>query len=419
MSAGTSTVEKKHGLHYGWIIVAVEFILTGICVGTLINCMGVFVKPVSESLGIERSKFTLVITISSLVSTAFYPFWGSYMKTGSIRRSYIISAVVIPLVFLGYSYAQKIWQFYLISAVMGFISASVTTLATSSMINRWFIEKRGLALSLASSGSGFLPSLFIPKVTELIEQNGWRYGFRWLGVLYLILVMLCAMLILRDRPERKGLKPYGHNGENAVSTKELSGVSKAQAMKSSCFYLILVGAFLCGLIYNGVHNNIQAYLTDIGYSAQFASRVVSISMLSMVFAKLAMGPLFDRFGFGVCFATACAGTIIAALCLFAAKSISGVYIYAVAFGITASFPALCCSYSTMHFFGSKDFSAICGFVTSAMYLGLASGSTVISAIYDFGGSYTGSWILVCVLTVLNAVMFSGAMFFSRKTTKNV
>jgi len=415
---GNRTLPQKSSFHYAWVIVAAEFILTGICVGILINCMGVFVKPVSESLGIERSKFTLVITISSLVSTVFYPFWGNYMKKGSIRRLYIISALVIPLVFLGFSFSHKVWHFYLISVVMGFISASVTTLATSSIINRWFVERQGIALSLASSGSGLLSSLFIPKIAELIERHGWQYSYRWLACVYFSVVLACSFLILRDRPEDKGLKPFGYS-ENTLHTNSAvsEGITKGQAIKSTSFYLLLAASFFCGLIYNGVHSNVQAYLTDIGYSTFTAARVASISMLTMVFSKLTFGVMYDRFGFKICYITTYASTVLAGICLLMAKLTPAIYIYAVAFGVTASFPSLSCSYGTASLFGLKDFSSICGLVISAVYLGLASGPSIISAFYDLSGSYTGSWVLVCTLSILTPAILSAASKAADKLPK--
>lgn len=411
--------EKSH-IHYGWIIVAVEFLLSGMCVGTLINSMGVFVKPVSEGLGIDRSMFTLVLSISSLVSTVCYPFWGSYMKKNSIKRCYLVSAILIPLIFLGYSCSTKLWQFYLLSGVMGTISASVTSLATSSLLNRWFTAKRGLAVSIATAGSGLIPALFIPIVTDLIEKHGWQYGYRWLGAVYGIIVLLCAALFIKDWPKQKGLAPYGETGDvQSTTLGEQTGIDKQSALKSRAFYLLALGAFLCGLVYNGMNNNVLAYLTDIGYSSALSARVVSMGMMVMVVAKLLMGVLFDRYGFTVCFCLGAGGALCAAVALLLARyATPALYLYALAFGFTASFPALCCSYGTLHLFGSKDFSSISGLITSAMYLGLASGSTVISAIYDFSGAYTASWALCAVLAVGAGILLASAVKTSRSVSIN-
>lgn len=221
-------------LHYAWIIVAAEFLLTGMCVGTLVNSMGVFVKPVSDGLKIDRSSFTLVLSISSLVSTACYPLWGSYMKTGSIRRSYLVSALVVPLILTGYSVSTRLWQFYLLSAVLGVVTASVTSLATSSLLNRWFHEKRGIAVSIATCGSGLLPSLLIPVITQLIARHGWKFAYRWLGLVYGVVVLACALFFLKDAPAQMGLSPYGAAHENGQPVPA-GGVPRSRAVHSRAF----------------------------------------------------------------------------------------------------------------------------------------------------------------------------------------
>lgn len=390
------TVGKKP--HYGWLIVAAEFLLTGMCVGTLVNSMGVFIKPVSSALGIERSQFALVLSITSLVSTVCYPFWGRYMKKGSIRLNYIASAVVVPLILLGYSFSTRLWQFYLLSGMLGIVSASVTSLATASLLNRWFAERQGLAVSIATSGSGLVPALFIPLITVLLERQGWKYAYRWLGAVYCAVVLLCALLLLRDRPEQMGLAPYGAADGKGAPVKNETGTVKSRALRQASFYCLLFGAFFCGLIYSGINNNVQAYLTDIGHSPAMASSFVSLSMAVMILMKLVMGLLFDKYGFLGCCALAMGGALGASLLLLSAGGGLSVGLYALSFGTAAAFPSLCCSYGTLHLFGTRDFSSICSLVTSALYLGMASGSVTVSLIYDLSGSYAKSWVLTAFLS---------------------
>lgn len=402
----------KPKIHYAWIIVAAEFVLCGICVGTLINSMGVFVKPVSEGLGVNRSQFTLVVSLSSLVSTFCYPFWGNYMKAKSIRRNYIISAVVIPFIFFGYSFSKKLWQFYMLSCVLGVFSASVTSLATSSLLNRWFVDKRGVAVSLATCGSGLIPSLFVPIITGLIDRHSWQYGYRWVAVVYGAVVMFLSLFFIKDWPSQLGLEPYAEPGkEKNISEKAKGGVDRKAALKCSSFYYLAAGAFICGAIYSGINTNVQAYLTDIGYSTAVASRTVSVSMLSMICMKLVMGVIFDRSGFRSCYILAITGSFLSAFALFLAEFRPALYLHSFAFGIASAFPALCCTYGTLHLFGQKDFSYICSLVTSILYIGLAVGPTVLSAIYDFSGSYSASWILTAILSVLAFILLTAATGF--------
>ena len=62
MSTNISTKKNIRG----WGIVVVSFLALMILFATAVNCMGVFLKPVSEDFGIERTTFTITITIHSL-----------------------------------------------------------------------------------------------------------------------------------------------------------------------------------------------------------------------------------------------------------------------------------------------------------------------------------------------------------------
>ena len=53
----------KKPVFYGWWIVAGCFLLTFTGIGIAINSIGVFLKPVTESLGFDRGEFSLYFTI--------------------------------------------------------------------------------------------------------------------------------------------------------------------------------------------------------------------------------------------------------------------------------------------------------------------------------------------------------------------
>src|SRR5208337_632365 len=78
----------------------------------------------------------------------------------------------------------------------------------NATVVRWFTLKRGLALSITSSGASFGMFIFPPLTTALIMAYGWRATYLILGLLAICAVILCATFIPRD-PERMGLYPDG------------------------------------------------------------------------------------------------------------------------------------------------------------------------------------------------------------------
>jgi MFS family permease len=77
-----------------------------------------------------------------------------------------------------------------------------------STVARWFVKKRGMMTGLAVSGLG-LGTLIMPLVANwLISNHGWRFSFRVVGAVALVIVPLTAQLLRRD-PGRMRQLPCG------------------------------------------------------------------------------------------------------------------------------------------------------------------------------------------------------------------
>ena len=95
---------------------------------------------------------------------------------------------------------------------LGLIAASGMSAAyvpCNATVVRWFIEKRGLAIGLTSSGASFGTFIFPPLAAALIGAYGWRHAYVLLGAAAVALISLCAAFTVRD-PEHVGLLPDGH-----------------------------------------------------------------------------------------------------------------------------------------------------------------------------------------------------------------
>ena len=83
-------------------------------------------------------------------------------------------------------------------------------------LSHWFRDRRGLALGLAAGGSGLSTVLAPPLLEEAIQHLGLTAAF-WLEGGVGILLTLCVLLLVRDRPEELGLVPYTASGGSGAS----------------------------------------------------------------------------------------------------------------------------------------------------------------------------------------------------------
>jgi len=108
-------------------------------------------------------------------------------------------------------------------AASGMSAAYVPCNAT---VVRWFTLKRGLALSITSSGASFGMFIFPPLTTALITMYGWRGAYLILGSLAACAIIGCASFIVRD-PERMGLHPDGQLRELLVPERAAMDIAES------------------------------------------------------------------------------------------------------------------------------------------------------------------------------------------------
>ena len=407
---------------YGWIIVLCCTLLMAVGTGIFVNCVGIFVKPVCEDLGFERGTFTLYTTITSVLSMlAMLVFGELYRKNPRRIRLYIaIGGLTGCLVFFGYSLSSKLWHFYTLSAIYGCVATTLAGISVTTLVNNWFVDKRGLATGLAFAGSGVSAAIMTPVLTTVVTDYGWRMGYRTMSLVSFI-ILIPAMLLIRLEPSDKGLLPYGvtpHPSEEdkqSIPVIEQTGLTRAQAVKTSSFYFQSIGIFCLSLAGMGISNPAISYFTDIGYSPLTASTAMSLVMTIMIGAKILLGAVFDKIG-------SVPSAILTGLCMiastlsirFAGAGAFMPYVFSVCFGFGYSTLTVPYSYLIGQNFGTREFSSIYSLICTLGSLGGGIAATLTGMLYDRLGSYYPVWTIYFVLACL-ALTF---LFLASKTAQD-
>ena len=407
---------------YGWIIVLCCTLLMAVGTGIFVNGVGIFVKPVCEDLGFERGTFTLYTTITSVLSMlAMLVFGELYRKKPRRIRLYIaIGGLTGCLVFFGYSLSSKLWHFYTLSAIYGCVATTLAGISVTTLVNNWFVDKRGLATGLAFAGSGVSAAIMTPVLTTVVTDYGWRMGYRTMSLVSFI-ILIPAMLLIRLEPSDKGLLPYGvtpHPSEEdkrSIPVIEQTGLTRAQAVKTSSFYFQSIGIFCLSLAGMGISNHAISYFTDIGYSPLTASTAMSLVMTIMIGAKILLGAVFDKIG-------SVRSAILTGLCMiastlsirFAGAGAFMPYVFSVCFGFGYSTLTVPYSYLIGQNFGTREFSSIYSLICTLGSLGGGIAATLTGMLYDRLGSYYPVWTIYFVLACL-ALTF---LFLASKTAQD-
>lgn len=404
---------SKKGLHYGWVICFVGFVIMWFVICPISNCWGLFVVPVCESFGISRTQFSLVSTFNSAAGMLFSLLTGKLYGRYGIKRVMTVSSIICPLAYTCYGLAPSIQFFYRIRFVCGFTSASISLVAISSLMANWFNEKRGTAIAIAATGSGVGGVVLNPVIGALNTSIGWRNTYMILGAVMFITVVPCVVFLVKDKPADKGLEPYGGMPKGDAAARAYAGLTLSEAAKKPYFYMIAVIFLIVGASCTGVMGNTAAYVTDLGYEYSFASVVASIVTGSLAVGKLVMGAVFDKLGSQKAATISLRGFVFSfAMYGFASNTamlLRGVGI--IGFGL--SFASVAYSILVQDLFGRKDYSNIYGKFNVLSALGAALVNPLMATVYDKTGSFVLGWRTL-ILTAALCIVLVNLAFAAKK-----
>ena len=151
-------MEKKQRL--AWLMVLAGMMGTGVSYGIVLNCFGLFVKPVSEMMNFSRQGFATSLTIVYVVYMLCSVYSGKLIDKFGLKRLMRFAAVILPCAYFCNSLCTQLWQFYLLAVLQGMCVPFLSFIAFAVIIPKWFDQKRGLAIGLTFMGSGLGGMLF-------------------------------------------------------------------------------------------------------------------------------------------------------------------------------------------------------------------------------------------------------------------
>jgi MFS family permease len=396
--------EEKKGIHYAWwIMIGCVFLQAG-ALGAIMNSCGIFYVPICDDLGFDRGALALYLTFYFVATTVAYPFVAKFLPRWNFRVFLTVCFVIIAATEASMGFMNELWQWYVGGVILGLAGALVFVVASTVLIENWFVDKRGTALGIAMCGSGIGGVVFPILGNALIEMVGWRLTYVIIAVIVCVLVLPWTMFVFRLNPEELGLKPYGI--EKAEELEAVAANQKGIPAKKA----IVTLAFVCIFIYAGIealfsgyNNHLPGFAESLGYSAAFGAGILSLAQLGYTVATLVMGWVTDKIG--VCASTyiTLGVTALSLIGFCVLQESIPLMIAAFVFGmnsviITISVPTL-----ISEIFGKKHFAEILPYSRMSGILG-CFGAAAVGWCYDFTGSYVGSFIGGVVILIICAIL---------------
>jgi len=297
MTADGEASYSSGGIFYGWIVVIAAFFAFGIVFGAVTYSYTIFVDPIATAFNTSTTRVLFGFTLTNIGTGVLGVYAGRFLLRVRVRLGLLAGLVIMALGFLGLSVINALWQLYLLyGIIIAFGSMVVAPLGASSMVANWFTANRGRALTMATLGTSF-GQLLIPRLAAwVISGWDWQTAYRVFALL-MVLVIPVIVLIAVDRPEDKGMQPYGGSaGAKGASGEAPPLLASRDILRRLDFWSIGLSYLLTVTVYLALVAVMVPYARTYGVSALEASQLTVCMGVFAIIGKFAFATWTDRIG---------------------------------------------------------------------------------------------------------------------------
>jgi MFS family permease len=420
----------KRPFFYGWVIVAVAWVVYGFGIAPAYFSWGFFAREITEELHLTRGQVGLVFGLFTFLYSASSPLVGLALTRWNLRTIICGGSLLAASGFYVLSQAETLFGCLMGYSVLGGVGIGTSTIIPCQTLgSNWFIRSRARAIAIIMTAGGVVGTAMPPLDKLMLDTVGWRSAWVVIGGIS-VAVALLAALFVRDRPEDLGLRT---DGDEMPKTPPDSEVSRAdadsttassppliveapqqhewtatQAMRTHQFFLLVISGTAYGVPWGAVAAHGRLHLEDVGFSTAAVAGLFSISIGLSIVGRLtgAIGDfLAPRKVLGTALFVEALGT--GGFLIATTMPMAYVSLAMLGLGFGAAYINIAVVFSS--YFGRRAFAATAGvrFMITGAFIGI--GSWWAGQAYDEYRSYA-----VPFLTFMGVGLAGGlAAFFCR------
>ena len=387
--------------YYHWVILGVLFVGMVASFGMRVS-FGAYISPWEYEFSVGRTAVTTISMIS-------FVFFGLAMPLAGKLNDYIgknivpaVSVFIIGISLLLTAQATQIWHVFLFYSVLFSIGvAGVGHSVATPIISNWFVEKRGLALGLMTSGMAIGMLVLGPANLFVVEALGWRAALTIFSIMIIVIVGPLFIFLLRAKPEDKGMKPYGYEThekaslDTNVENTDTDVAKNAQKLptigifKKKAFWLLAIPYFVCGFTDVGLVNvHLIPMSEGRGFVVGTIALAISLIAISNIGGTIVTGHLSDHFSRKRQLAVIYGFRAVTYVLLILMQQPWMLLVFAVGYGMVEMASIAPTNSVAVQLFEKYSTGAVLGFIAISHQLGGAVGSWIPGLLYDLTGSYS-------------------------------
>jgi MFS family permease len=410
---------------YGWVVVGTVFVILAITSGLgFYNASVILNAGINEldvSVGAVSGATALFFGISGLTGFVL----SRQMEARDLRFFYLAGGVLGALALVGLRWVDSVALLYVFFAVFGVGFALAGLVPSTTLVTRWFHQRRSVALSIASTGLSLGGIAVTPVAAYLIDRRTLGGAGPVMAAIWLIGVVPLGLLLIRSRPSDKGLTPDGLPtapttiGTTGVPAPEIAsavtieppppapgGATFAIASRTRFFVMMCVTyALIFFAQVGGLAHLFNLASERVGKPT--ASTALSLLALTSVAGRLAGGLVVLRVPTKVLSTVLAAFQVAALAALANAFSTVTILASAVFLGVSVGNLLMLQPLLLAEAFGVAEYSRIYSFNQLMSTIGVAGGPVALGLVHD-QSDYRVAFLVAAAASLAGVVTFVAA-----------
>ena len=438
---------------YGWVILAVGALGGVMTSPGQTYAFSAFLDHLIEDLELSRSLVSTLYTAATLTASLVLPFVGRQFDRRGARVTIAVASLLLGLACIYMSFVRNAAMLVVGFFLLRQLGQGSLSLVSKSVINLWWVRRRGVALGVSGVVGAMLGGLFPFLINTLIPLHGWRFTYVILGAVVMGVMAPFGWIFTRDRPEDYGVEPDGQaafpvapsaaashgvaqetgaretvareTGARETAVPAPSGPGPggsvaeeplevnwalAEAVRAPAFWVVTAGLASMSMLNTGLTFHLFSIFADSGLSSTVTASVFVPIAVTGAAMQLVGGLLVGRVPVRALLALS---LVLEALLLVLAPVLTSVamaYGFGVCMGLQGGLEMLVAGVIYANYFGRRNLGSIAGLASTLLVAASALGPMPIGVARDLLGQYDA---VLHAFALLPLALAGACLFFGR------
>ncbi|MCW8835185.1 MAG: MFS transporter [Rhodospirillales bacterium] len=356
---------------------------------------GLFLEPMSHSLGWKMGVFSLALAMQNLLWGLLQPVTGMLADKYGTTRTLVAGAALylVGTMVMAFSSTQGIFHLGAGLLVGMGVAATGFPMVLSAVGRATPPAKRPAALGLAAAGGSFGQFAMAPVSQGLIDLWGWSAAL-------VVLALMSGTMALLALPLRGKAEQTEEDAEDQTITQAVS-----EASRVGSFWLLNAGFFVCGFHVAFIATHLPMYLSTCNMPPMLSATALALIGFCNMIGTYMAGRLGTRYRMKYLLSGIYLGrAIIIALFLALPVTQTTVLLFSAGMGFLWLGTVPLTSGIVAAIFGPRYMATLFGIVLASHQVGAFLGAWMGGYLYDTTGGYDGAWI-----TAIGLGLFAAAI----------